>query len=214
MSRTFKILNKITGGLSKPSKMPGHAFSISAQRCITGGKLRDVEGSVCRNCYACGGRYLFDKTVNAMERRYQTLMSSPTEWVDAMVESINKRADKEPYFRWHDSGDIQSTEHLDMICQVARGTPTVSHWVPTREYSIVKKYLANGNNIPPNLNVRLSAHMIDGPAPSGLGLPTSTVIDSGNVTGQPCPAPSQGGECGDCRACWDSSVENVTYHIH
>ena len=30
---------KITGGLSKPSKMPGPAYNLPAYKCITGAKL-------------------------------------------------------------------------------------------------------------------------------------------------------------------------------
>jgi hypothetical protein len=29
-----------------------------------------------------------------------------------------------------------------------------------------------------------------------------------------CPAPSQGGKCGDCRACWDPKVKVVSYGKH
>ena len=42
-----KEARKITGGLSKPSKMPGPAHNLPAWRCITGVKLQAVPGSVC-----------------------------------------------------------------------------------------------------------------------------------------------------------------------
>jgi len=29
-----------------------------------------------------------------------------------------------------------------------------------------------------------------------------------------CPAPKQGNQCKDCRACWDKSVVNVCYGEH
>jgi len=29
-----------------------------------------------------------------------------------------------------------------------------------------------------------------------------------------CPAPLQGNQCKDCRACWDKSVSNVCYGEH
>ena len=41
----------ITGGLSKPSKMPGHAYNLPAWRCKTGVKLQAVKNSVCAGCY-------------------------------------------------------------------------------------------------------------------------------------------------------------------
>jgi len=43
-----------------------------------------------------------------------------------------------------------------------------------------------------------------------LGLPTSGVKRDGFS----CPASSQGNECKDCRACWDSEVENIDYKKH
>jgi len=29
-----------------------------------------------------------------------------------------------------------------------------------------------------------------------------------------CPAPDQGNECGECRACWDPEVKNVAYWLY
>ena len=47
-----KQAKEITGGLSKPSKMPGPAFNLPASRCITGAKLVNIPGSVCHGCSA------------------------------------------------------------------------------------------------------------------------------------------------------------------
>ena len=35
-----------------------------------------------------------------------------------------------------DSGDLQSLEMLEAIAEVARQTPEVKHWLPTKEYGI------------------------------------------------------------------------------
>ena len=43
-----------------------------------------------------------------------------------------------------------------------------------------------------------------------LGLTTSGVSPDGFN----CPASKQGNECGECRACWDGSVENINYKKH
>ena len=45
-----KELEKIVGGLSKPSKMPGPAYNLPASKCITGSKLVKIKGSVCEGC--------------------------------------------------------------------------------------------------------------------------------------------------------------------
>ena len=47
-----KEARQITGGLSKPSKMPGPAHNLPAVACKTGAKLVKVPGSVCAGCYA------------------------------------------------------------------------------------------------------------------------------------------------------------------
>ena len=104
-----KEATAITGGLSKPSKMPGPAHNLPAWNCITGGKLQAVKGSVCAGCYAMKGRYRFKNVRAALDRRLQAL--TDPRWVDAMTALITG----EPWFRWHDSGDIQSAQHLKNI---------------------------------------------------------------------------------------------------
>ena len=49
----------LVGGLSKPGKMPGWSIGIPAKECKTGSKLRAVKGSVCEDCYALKGCYVF-----------------------------------------------------------------------------------------------------------------------------------------------------------
>ena len=129
-----KEANQITGGLSKPSKMPGYSYNIPAARCKVGAKLAKVPGSVCHGCYALKGRYRFRNVKEALERRYQAAMNNPN-WIHGMVYLIQVSKKKE--FRWHDSGDIQSLEHLLRIFQVCELTPEVKHWLPTREAVIL-----------------------------------------------------------------------------
>jgi hypothetical protein len=49
----------ITGGLSRPSKMPGYAYNLPAIHCKTGSKLAAIPGTTCHGCYALKGRYRF-----------------------------------------------------------------------------------------------------------------------------------------------------------
>jgi len=199
-----KEANQITGGLSKPSKMPGYAYNIPATRCKVGAKLAKVPGSVCHGCYALKGRYRFSNVKEALERRYQAAMNNK-DWVFGMVYLINTSKKKE--FRWHDSGDIQSAEHLQRIFQVCELTPEVKHWLPTREAGILSTIKADA--VPSNLIIRLSATKVDGPAPKSWPW-TFTVV----TAGASCPAPQQGNQCKDCRACWDKKVKNVSYGKH
>lgn len=204
-------LDKAIGGLSKPSKMPSWAWSIPASLCKTGGKLRNVKGSVCSKCYALKGRYVFNNVQNALQRRLDVYNENPDRWVDLM--SCIIRAKKIAFFRWFDSGDLQSAQMLRHIMEVAKNCPDTKFWLPTREYGIVSEVLAI-DACPSNLVIRLSGYMIDGPAPIQVackaGVNTSTVT-KGEAT---CPAPKQGNKCLDCRACWDKNVLNVSYKAH
>lgn len=211
---TKSDLHRYVAGLSNPSKMPGYGYSLPAAECITGAKLRPVVGSTCSKCYALKGRYSFKEVKSALYRRLESL-TKPL-WAVVMGELIRRTADPaDPYFRWHDAGDLQSVEHLAQIVEVCEDTPNVRHWLPTREYKIVQRFIIDGGSIPENLNIRLSAHMIDGEAPAIIGLTASTVS-----TGEPaegvhrCPASHQENKCGPCRACWDKGVEIVDYPLH
>ena len=196
-----KEAREITGGLSKPSKMPGPAHNLPAWKCITGVKLQAVPGSVCAGCYAMKGRYRFRNVREALDRRLQAL-EHPL-WVEAMVTLIKGQ----DWFRWHDSGDIQSLKHLENIFKVCKQTPETSHWMPTREVKFLKDI--DPATVPTNLIIRISSHMIDqGPVKHWPW--TSTVVTSGRT----CPAPEQGNSCGSCRACWDRSTANVAYGKH
>ena len=46
---TKKAALAAVGSLSNTSKMPGKSWGINADRCITGAKLAEVEGSICAN---------------------------------------------------------------------------------------------------------------------------------------------------------------------
>ena len=120
---TIAQLERAVGGLSKPSKMPGHAWSTPAEKCRLGALLRQRDGSVCSGCYALKGRYVFPNVQNALHRRLEIYESDPGAWVENMATLINARSERERWFRWHDSGDLQSPEHLGHICEIARRTP-------------------------------------------------------------------------------------------
>ncbi len=220
------------GGFSQPSKMPWLAWSTPVERCRVGSRLRKVPGSTCSGCYAMTGWYRVRQVKDALEGRFDKLTDLPF-WVSRMVLHITERAsrftptpgDAWPAFRWHDAGDIQGVRHLDAICKVARKTQDVRladgsiqdvrYWLPTREYTDVATFLRGGGRVPRNLVIRLSAHMIDGPAASG-GLPVSTVQSTEGVYPEAwiCPAQRQGHKCLSCRACWDAGVQHVSYPYH
>jgi len=201
----IKEAKEITGGLSSPSKMPGYAYNLPAPMCITGRTLVDVIGSVCEGCYALKGRYRFPNVKDALNRRLNSL--THPQWIEAMTFLISHYSKKVPFFRWHDSGDLQSVDHLKNIFEVCKATPEISHWLPTREAKFLK--LMDPEVLPKNLIIRMSSHMID-QAPVKFWPWTSTVVKAGKT----CPAQEQGNECGSCRNCWNKEISNVAYPLH
>lgn len=195
----------LVGGLSNPSKMPGYAYGLPAKECKVGGALVNIKGSVCHGCYAFRGNYRFKNVQDAQYRRLESLQDP--RWTEAMIALLHHLDAR--WFRWHDSGDLQSPSHLEKIVAVAQAHPQISFWMPTREKVFVYSHLKKHGAFPENLVVRMSATMIDGPAP--VGFPhTSTVVTSDHT----CPAPEQDNECGTCRACWNPEVQNVAYRKH
>ena len=197
-----KEARQITGGLSKPSKMPGPAYNLPAVACKTGAKLVKIKGSVCAGCYALKGRYRFTNVQQALQRRLRSL--EDPRWVDAMVDLVQG----EKWFRWHDSGDIQSMKHLENIFLVCKRTSSTQHCMPTREAQFLKNL--DPDKVPSNLIIRMSSHMID-QGPVNFWPWTSTVTSQDKRT---CPAPAQGNQCGTCRQCWDRETPNVCYGKH
>ena len=195
------------GGLSQTSKMPCRSWGISATKCKTGSKLAKKEGTVCHDCYALKGAYVWPSVRKAHERRLSLINTSG--WVDNMVSAINN-AD---YFRWFDSGDLQSDEMLADIVRVAIATPETKHWLPTHEIFIVSRYLRKHGKFPSNLIVRVSAAMVDGEPSKRFEL-TSTVHKLNKPIGRECPSSKQGNKCADCRACWNPRIKNISYRYH
>ena len=229
--KTSEALKIIGGSLSKPSKMPGWSIGLPAKECKTGGALQKKEGSVCFDCYALKGCYVFKVVQDAQYRRLKAI-SSP-QWVTAMVHLINSKkvvqdaqyrrlaalqdprwvqamahlinSKKPDVFRWHDSGDVQDLDHLNKIYSVCRATPGKRHWLPTRE-AWIKDHLTDKPN---NLVIRFSAPMVDQRAPASW--PNSSEVVT---SGASCPAAQQDNECRDCRQCWDPMVKTIKYGKH
>ena len=151
------------------------------------------------------GRYRFPNVKDALNRRLNSL--TDPRWIEAMTVLVAHYSLKVPFFRWHDSGDLQGADHLKKIFEVCNATPQVQHWMPTREAKLLT--LMDPAVVPKNLIIRMSSHMID-QAPVKFWPHTSTVVRAGKT----CPAQEQGNECGSCRRCWSHDVPNVAYPLH
>lgn len=204
-----KLAEQITGGLSITQKMPAASWGVPASRCSVGSGLVHVEGSTCSACYALKGRYRFPNVQRKLEERYQGLQHEL--WTPAMVYLIRWYCDR--YFRWFDSGDLVDENHLRNIDTVARHTEGVRHWLPTREYSVVREVEQLIGQFSENLTIRVSAHMLDSPPPDWW--PTTSTVDTKTPKkSHGCPSLDQGNSCQSCRACWDPAVQNISYRRH
>ena len=105
-----KDAKKITESLTRTSKMPGLSYSLPAWACQTGSKLRKVPGSPCFGCYALKGNYTRYPAIKAAQYRRLDSIKNPL-WVEAMAAQIKRQK----WFRWHDAGDLQSSEHMQKI---------------------------------------------------------------------------------------------------
>jgi hypothetical protein len=216
--------------LSNPSKMPEKAFNIPADKCKAGSNMVGLEDHICHECYATtgkykdrkflsnrGGRYKLDVVQNSLNNRFNFATMNPY-FVAVMSYKITKQIKKK--FRWFDSGDIQSELMLDNICKVARNTPHIKHWLPTKEWKLVERYITSGHKIPGNLCIRLSALKKNGKPTTKLarklGLVTSTVVtpDVYDKLSFKCPSSQQKNQCVDCEACWSNKVKDVPYKYH
>ena len=221
---TLKSAIEIAGKVSKGnSKMPGSTFAMDSFNCNVGSKLAKVKGSTCNGCYARRIQKMRPSVNMGWSKNQikteQTLAIDPTLWEAAMVFQIKRMGFDE--HRWLDSGDVPNVQFLASVCEVARQTPDIAHWLPTREVKIlldfVKEYGAH--YIPDNLNIRVSSPMVDDkPLRAFTNMPritTSTVHrNQTQPVGHVCPARTQNNECGPCRACWSDTVDNVSYPKH
>lgn len=213
---TKKAATAIIGSLSDTSKMPGKSWGISASLCNTGRKLAAIDGTVCADCYAFerGFYASWNKgLVAAHATRLESWQADRLAWCQAMVDLIGG----ESHFRWFDSGDLQSADMLRDILAIAARTPNTKHWIATREVAFVRDAL-DGKQLPENVVIRMSASFPDKPTVPGASLTGTIALVHKHAApasdAWACPAPSQGGKCADCRACWSRDIKAVSYAAH
>lgn len=215
---------EIVGGFSDPSKMPEFSWSTPAEECNVGGRLRLIPGSTCEVCYAKRGRYLTPTVHRALYRRLDCWeRNQGPKFQNAFAQLVTALVLE--HFRLFDAGDLASVAMLADFVAIAKRTPQIRYWLPTRELAIVDQYLSTGEVFPENLTVRVSAPMINSPFPlshpNGLtverfSLPHSSVFTDEHdpKAGTICRAYQNNGECGECRHCWDKATEHITYLKH
>lgn len=210
-----RLAERITGGLSRPGKMPCAAWGVPASRCRVGSALAGTPGTVCHEdvCYAKRRNYRRRSVQDKLEERYRGLFHDL--WVPSMIFLVNYHCDG--YFRLFDSGDLCGANHYRNVVTLARHVPQVKIWMPTREIQVItavhEEMALQGVPFPANLVPRISANMIDGKPPRGFPYTSAVISDAENAS---CVAPLQKNRCDgektSCRACWAES--HVTYPLH
>jgi len=200
-------MNKV----SKTSKLGTKSWSLQAIETCPGSVGADGQlVPACSGCYATTGCYNFPDTKAV--RADNKAAWQETDWVELMKKELKKQT----HFRWFDSGDMYSIGLAEKMYQVMLETPATKHWLPTRmaKFPKFQSILAKMQDLP-NVMVRFSSDNVDGTYTKGLHgstiLPDASMADSNTFV---CSAPSQGGKCLDCRACYDKSVPVVGYIAH
>jgi hypothetical protein len=209
--------------LTQTSKMPGPSWSLPAQKACP-----RANGTICDGCYAVKGCYRYSTTRNAQHVRFTwTLESMRTpagchQWIAHMVSAIRGSGCK--YFRVHDSGDLFSVTYAQCWLEICQQLARVKFWIPTRAWQQpagllpildplleTLRQLAGLNNVA----VRPSALNFGDSAPIVAGLHAGSTADMTDpFRARECPAYRQGGQCANCRACWNAKTTAVSYRRH
>ena len=200
--------------LSKTSKLGTKSWSLQALETCPGSVGDNGElVPACSGCYATINCYTFPVVK-------QVRADNKVEWQgESFVGDFIQALAKQSHFRWFDSGDMYSLELAEKMFKIMANTPNTKHWLPTREYNIIKQYTRIYGDFPDNLYIRLSAMYPDKPVkiPASLAgvknVTFSNVHTKGaKIFGARCIAPDNGGSCGSCRQCWTN--EGGSYELH
>ena len=198
------------------------SWSLPAGTSCPGAKGAEV----CEGCYAKKGMYRFPVVKNVREHNKQDYHRD--DWVDDMVKEVSKY----DYFRWFDSGDIETPELAKKILQVIETTTATTHWLPTRSDKIpaiarvVQGYygddkIGNGYNIYAckNVAVRPSADNIglnnqERPGVNSYVIKPEEIFEAKKQGIHVCPVginPNQK-SCDTCTMCYTDA--EVAYVLH
>lgn len=203
------------------------SWSLPAGPSCPGSVIDGKIAEVCAGCYAKKGMYRFP-TVKGV-REYNKDDYKKDDWVERMVKQVSKY----DYFRWFDSGDIESAMLAIKIAHVIELTPSTKHWLPTRSDKIpqIKAHIiANPNLIHfpgsgtiqnyKNVAVRLSADNIGLDKPERPGVNSyvirhSDLFEAAKRGIHLCPVTAPGStqkSCDTCTMCYTNNP--VAYMLH
>lgn len=222
------VFGKVTKG---NSKILGSTFSTDPFQCKVGEKLASVENSTCSKCYARKLAKVYPSARKSWENNLNLFREAEKDsynlvkWCESIayqilqisVSKLKAKKQGASLHRWFSSGDLDNLNMLKAIVYICKLTPSVSHWLPTREKALIRQYLnTNLEGFPKNLNVRISDTMIDQVNfnESLAGVTFSSVHTDKVIKGHECKAINNSGSCGSCTMCWDKTVIRVSYKKH
>lgn len=209
--------------VNRNAKIDATVFNLDPTQCVRGSVLRPIEGTVCHGCYAFKAYRMYPGVRKSQGGNQQLWVAAKfygviDRWVEAIAFQIQTLSDRKHksgkagagYHRWLGAGDVPDPEFLRAVIAVAKATPDIKHWLPTREYT----FIPADCELPDNLVIRASANRID-QAPPARFRNTSTVHKDAPAQGHSCPS-SAGNSCAqnNCNACWRPEVANVSYGFH
>ena len=219
--KTLKQARLITGGISnKNRKMPFYSYGLPVKNCITGSKLAKIKKldkiPTCKLCYAKRNMYNTTAVKKSHAKRLKGI--NHPYFVKAMIYEINhltKNQKEKKYFRWHDSGDLQSMKHLLKLIKIALSLPKIKFWLPTNERKFIKSYLRSKKSFPINFNERISSIFIDHEPSKKYEFNTSSLFKKIKpINSKICYSYKRNNQCGSCRACWNKNISNIAYKSH
>lgn len=196
----------ISNGNSKMGQIP----SVSLPSGVT--CRNDCE--CCKKCYAKKLERLRPNVRNSYRRNFELLNCAPeVYWREVEAVIMLSR-----FFRFHVSGDIPNGEYFKKMVEVAERNPHCQILCFTKKYDIVNKWFDEGNTIPDNLHVLMSAWRgleMDNP----YNLPEAHVRYRDGSTTARSTAKHCGGNCTTCAitvgGCWSLlNGEQVVFDEH
>jgi hypothetical protein len=111
-------------------------------------------GSCQLICYAKHGSYtMFPDVSISQNRALNYLFNDPEGFQDQLEAEIklakakNRTSGQQVQIRWNDSGDLLSPKFFKMVVDIANNTPSVDHYIYTKEVAMIKELPNPPDNI-------------------------------------------------------------------
>lgn len=110
----------------------GHTIETSCTHMCECYKLKD--------CYGCGGNYLYPSTQLFLADNSLCFLHYGWEkMADMIIETIRKNHIKK--YRWFTVGDIPNADFIRLMVKVGTECPDVKYWAYTKKYAMVNRFI-------------------------------------------------------------------------